>query len=130
MGNFIRLQSGQIPRIDQIFVHELNHRNRLFCKVTLVQHDTNPVLKLQMHRFVAPQTATIMVGLPALTAERLCMLPANPDADNVGQPMALFVLSSGIGPSLGSPVGEWIADNPNMGFNWVFWIKYEPLKTS
>jgi len=45
------------------------------------------------------------------------------DADNVGQPMALFVLSACVGPSLGSPVGEWIADNPNMGLNWIFWIK-------
>jgi hypothetical protein len=82
MGNFIQLQRGQIARIDRIFVHELNHRNRLFCKVTLVQHGTNPahrdpVLKLQMHHFVAPQTATIMAGLPALTAERLYMLPVN-----------------------------------------------------
>jgi MFS family permease len=45
------------------------------------------------------------------------------DADNAGQPMALFVLSANVGPSLGSPVGEWIADNPNMGLNWIFWIK-------
>jgi len=36
--------------------------------------------------------------------------------------MALFVASANIGPSLGSPVGEWIADNPNMGLNWIFWI--------
>jgi MFS family permease len=45
------------------------------------------------------------------------------DADNAGQAMALFVLSANVGPSLGSPVGEWIADNPHMGLNWIFWIK-------
>lgn len=45
------------------------------------------------------------------------------DADNAGQPMALFVLAANYGPSLGSPIGEWIADNPNMGLNWIFWIK-------
>jgi len=44
-------------------------------------------------------------------------------ADNAGQAMALFVLSSNVGPSLGSPVGEWIAENPNMGLPWVFWLK-------
>ncbi|KAI9829679.1 MAG: hypothetical protein M1819_006050 [Sarea resinae] len=44
------------------------------------------------------------------------------DADNAGQAMALFVCSANIGPSLGSPIGEWIADNPNMGFPWEYWI--------
>jgi MFS family permease len=44
------------------------------------------------------------------------------DADSAGQAMALFVASANIGPSLGSPVGEWIADNSNMGLNWVFWL--------
>lgn len=39
------------------------------------------------------------------------------DRDDAGQPMALFVLAANFGPSLGSPIGEWIADNPNMG--WV-----------
>lgn len=45
------------------------------------------------------------------------------NSDGAGQPMALFVLSANYGPSLGSPVGEWIADNPHMGLNWIFWIK-------
>ena len=45
------------------------------------------------------------------------------DADNAGQAMALFVGSANIGPSLGSPVGEWISANPNMGLSWIFWIK-------
>ncbi|EFX03178.1 vitamin b6 transporter bsu1 [Grosmannia clavigera kw1407] len=44
------------------------------------------------------------------------------DADNAGQPMALFVFAANCGPSLGSPIGEWIADNPHMGLNWIFWI--------
>ncbi|KAJ9144142.1 Vitamin b6 transporter bsu1 [Pleurostoma richardsiae] len=44
------------------------------------------------------------------------------DSDGAGQPMALFVLSANYGPSLGSPIGEWIADNANMGLNWIFWI--------
>ncbi|KAI1840050.1 hypothetical protein JX265_013882 [Neoarthrinium moseri] len=42
--------------------------------------------------------------------------------DGAGQPMALFVASANIGPSVGSPVGEWIADNVNMGLPWIFWI--------
>lgn len=36
--------------------------------------------------------------------------------------MALFVASANSGPSIGSPVGEWIAENPNMGLPWIFWI--------
>jgi MFS family permease len=45
------------------------------------------------------------------------------DADNAAQPMALFVVSANTGPSIGSPIGEWISENPNMGQNWIFWIK-------
>ena len=44
------------------------------------------------------------------------------DSDGAGQPMALFVLSANFGPSLGSPIGEWIAINPNMGWRWIFYI--------
>jgi len=44
------------------------------------------------------------------------------DRDDAGQPMALFVLSANVGPSLGSPVGEWIAVNPHMGWRWIFYI--------
>ncbi|KAI1342168.1 MFS general substrate transporter [Xylariaceae sp. FL0016] len=44
------------------------------------------------------------------------------DMDGAGQPMALFVASANIGPSIGSPVGEWIADNPKLGLPWIFWI--------
>lgn len=44
------------------------------------------------------------------------------DRDDAGQPMALFVMSANVGPSLGSPVGEWIADNPHMGWRWIFYI--------
>jgi MFS family permease len=44
------------------------------------------------------------------------------DVDGAGQAMALFVVSANTGPSLGSPVGEWIVDNPNMGFKWLFLI--------
>ena len=45
------------------------------------------------------------------------------DADNAGQPMALFVASANIGPSIGSPMGEWVADNVHMGLPWIFWLK-------
>ncbi|CCG84422.1 protein of unknown function [Taphrina deformans PYCC 5710] len=44
------------------------------------------------------------------------------DANNAGQAMALFVACANIGPSLGSPVGEWVAENPHMGLNWLFWL--------
>lgn len=44
------------------------------------------------------------------------------DSDGASQPMALFVLSLNTGPSLGSPVGEWVADNVHMGYAWVFWL--------
>ena len=33
--------------------------------------------------------------------------------------MAAFVVSANLGPSIGSPIGEWIADNANMGFKWI-----------
>ena len=44
------------------------------------------------------------------------------DSDGAAQPMALFVLSANFGPSLGSPIGEWIGINPNMGWRWIFYI--------
>jgi MFS family permease len=44
------------------------------------------------------------------------------DADDAAQPMALFVLSANFGPSLGSPIGEWIALNDSMGWRWIFYI--------
>lgn len=44
------------------------------------------------------------------------------DSDGAGQPMALFVLSANFGPSLGSPIGEWIGDNPHMGWRWIYYI--------
>ncbi|KIW15724.1 hypothetical protein PV08_05774 [Exophiala spinifera] len=44
------------------------------------------------------------------------------DADNAAQPMALFVLSANFGPSLGSPIGEWIAENDNLSWRWIFYI--------
>lgn len=36
--------------------------------------------------------------------------------------MALFVLSANFGPSLGSPIGEWIGENTHMGWRWIYWI--------
>ncbi|KAF8333594.1 major facilitator superfamily domain-containing protein [Cantharellus anzutake] len=39
-----------------------------------------------------------------------------------GQGMALYVLSASVGPSLGGPVGEWIAENPHMRYPWIGWI--------
>ncbi|KAI0840801.1 MFS general substrate transporter [Hypoxylon sp. FL0890] len=44
------------------------------------------------------------------------------DMDGAGQPMALFVMSANYGPSIGSPIGELIAENVNMGLPWIFWI--------
>lgn len=44
------------------------------------------------------------------------------DSDGAGQPMALFVASANTGPSIGSPVGELIAENLNLGLPWIFWI--------
>jgi len=40
------------------------------------------------------------------------------DADDAAQPMALFVLSANFGPSLGSPIGEWIAEDDSLGWRW------------
>lgn len=44
------------------------------------------------------------------------------DDTGAAQPMALFVLGANFGPSLGSPIGEWIAENPHMGWRWIFYI--------
>ncbi|KAI0012998.1 MFS general substrate transporter [Xylariaceae sp. FL0662B] len=44
------------------------------------------------------------------------------DMDGAGQPMALFVVSANTGPSIGSPIGELIVENANMGLPWIFWI--------
>jgi MFS family permease len=42
------------------------------------------------------------------------------DADSAGHAMGLFVLSGSIGPSLGSPFGEWVGANPNLGLRWLY----------
>lgn len=44
------------------------------------------------------------------------------DRDMAGQAMAMFVASANIGPSLGSPIGEWICDNENLGWRWIYYI--------
>lgn len=44
------------------------------------------------------------------------------DRDNAGQPMALFVAAANVGPSIGSPIGQWVAENSHMGLNWLFWL--------
>ena len=44
------------------------------------------------------------------------------DSDGAAQPMALFVLSANFGPSLGSPIGEWIAENESLNWRWIFYI--------
>ncbi|KEF60204.1 uncharacterized protein A1O9_05054 [Exophiala aquamarina CBS 119918] len=44
------------------------------------------------------------------------------DADNAAQPMALFVLIANFDPSLGSPIGEWIAENESLSWRWIFYI--------
>jgi len=44
------------------------------------------------------------------------------DVDGAGQAMALFVVAANTGPSLGSPVGGWITDNPHLGLKWIFLI--------
>lgn len=49
------------------------------------------------------------------------------NADNTSQPLALFIVSSTSGSSLGGVVGVWIVNNPNMGSIWIFWIKYDCL---
>lgn len=44
------------------------------------------------------------------------------DADNAAQPMALFVLAANFGPSFGSPIGEWIAENESLNWRWIYYI--------
>jgi len=41
---------------------------------------------------------------------------------HAGQAMALFVVSANVGPSVGSPIGEAVAEN--LGYHWWYWIKY------
>lgn len=43
-------------------------------------------------------------------------------SDSASQPMSFFVASANIGPSIGSPIGEWIGDNVHMGAAWIYWI--------
>jgi MFS family permease len=40
---------------------------------------------------------------------------------HAGQAMALFVVSANVGPSVGSPIGEAVAEN--LGYHWWYWIK-------
>jgi len=45
---------------------------------------------------------------------------------HAGQAMALFVVSANVGPSIGSPIGEAVAEN--LSFNWWYYIKYSTYK--
>ncbi|ORY85524.1 MFS multidrug transporter-like protein [Protomyces lactucae-debilis] len=74
-----------------------------------------------------PMMAIFMFLIGAAGSTALCNVAGSiadlyGDANNSGQAMALFVFTSGAGPSLGSPVGEWVALNPRMGLNWLFWL--------
>ena len=51
------------------------------------------------------------------------------DADNAGQAMALFVWAANVGPSIGSPIGELIAENESLGLPWIFWIKLVEMES-
>lgn len=42
------------------------------------------------------------------------------DADNAGHAMGLFVLSGSVGPSVGSPFGQLVGANPNLGMRWLY----------
>ncbi|KAF8342980.1 uncharacterized protein EI90DRAFT_3030932 [Cantharellus anzutake] len=44
------------------------------------------------------------------------------DGAGAGQAMGLFVAAANIGPSLGSPIGAWIVQNPKLGLPWTGWI--------
>ena len=85
MGSFIECTNGQIARIDQIFVHEILQKKRLFCKATLVERggmQVDPILGLRMFAFASPEQASTIIGLPSVTARRLYILPvASNDID-------------------------------------------------
>jgi multidrug resistance protein len=63
-----------------------------------------------------------LVGSTALSNVAGTIADLFGDDTGAAQPMALFVLGANFGPSLGSPIGEWIAENPNMGWRWIFYL--------
>jgi multidrug resistance protein len=63
-----------------------------------------------------------LVGSTALSNVAGTIADLFGDDAGAAQPMALFVLGANFGPSLGSPIGEWIAENPNMGWRWIFYL--------
>jgi hypothetical protein len=81
MGDFIRYGANStIARIDQVFVHELSRKRRIFMKVTDV--DTaitgrkDELLDVPILRILPPfGTAIRFVGLPAIHAEKLYIVP-------------------------------------------------------
>ncbi|KAF8342979.1 putative vitamin B6 transporter [Cantharellus anzutake] len=44
------------------------------------------------------------------------------DDAGAGQAMGLFVACASIGPTIGSPVGAWFAQDPKLGLPWTGWI--------
>ncbi|KAI9837945.1 MAG: hypothetical protein M1837_002653 [Sclerophora amabilis] len=84
--------------------------------------NTGSALALNLPMLIIFQLLCGMAGSTGLSNVAGTIADLFGDADNAGQPMALFVGCSGIGPSLGAAVGQWIASNPNMGIPWVFWI--------
>ena len=79
MNDFIDCGRKGIARLDQIFIHELHGKKRLFAKVTqleVVPGQLDHVLRLQMYR-VVPHS--IIVGLPRITANYPYVLPVEED---------------------------------------------------
>jgi hypothetical protein len=75
MNDIIDCRARGIVRLDQIFVHELIRKRRLFARVTKLEPvagQRDSILGFQMYH-VLPDT--MFIGLASISAKHLYMLP-------------------------------------------------------
>ena len=84
MGDFVEARSMQM-RINQIFIHTFNRDRRLFIKGSLISPTTtsfDPVLGSGYHRLtLSPANTITIVGLPAIRARQLYIVPITEEED-------------------------------------------------
>jgi hypothetical protein len=87
MGDFIYYgTSHSIARIDHIFVHELLRKRRIFLKIRDVQSVQDRDEVLDVPSLFVPgldEVALRFVGLPAIDAKKLYILPVTRSAQGL-----------------------------------------------
>lgn len=93
-GDVIQYHNSELGRLDQVFVHQLMHVRQIFClvtKVLLSQDQRDNILDVPL---LQPSKNQLIIGLPAVSGQKLYMLPVSRDSENdliQGDDMLLWV---------------------------------------